>query len=345
MVSLQFAQMTDPRSKQPAHIQPRILVLATGGTIAGMAGSATRHEYRPGQIGIEDWLERIAEFGLEAQLTGRQIANIGSEDIDSDIWTALHREISAAIEDDAVDGIVVTHGTDTAEETAFLLDLTLPAAKPVVLVGAMRPADAVGSDGLRNFVNAVRVASDAQASGRGVLVVMGDRVLAARDARKVRTRGTDDAFRGFPRGSVGLVTPSALEWFGNPWRQGGGPRFAYAHDLPEVPILYIAAGIKPDLVDTILTGNPRGVVIAGVGEGNMPGALRERLIERAKAGLVVVRASRVDEGLVDREPEDGPNGFVAARALNPQKSRILLMLMLAAGEDDLSVIQAAFDNP
>ncbi len=324
---------------------PRICVLATGGTIAGMAGSATRHEYLPGQIGIDDWLARVAKFGLPAQLIGTQIANIGSEDIGPQIWTALHQAISAAMADDAVDGIVITHGTDTAEETAFLLDLTLPATKPVVIVGAMRPADAVGSDGMRNFVNAVRVASDPGARGRGVVLVMGDRVLAARDARKVRTRGTDDAFRGFPRGSIGLVTPAALEWFGNPWRAGEPPRYAYSGALPEVPILYIGAGMNADVVDRILPVAPTGIVIAGVGEGNMPEAVRARLVELAKAGLIVVRASRVDEGLVDREPEDDPNGFIAARALNPQKSRILLQLLIANEEGDLNKIQAAFDSP
>ncbi len=324
---------------------PRILVLATGGTIAGMAGSATRHEYRPGQISVADWLAEAAQFGMAAELTGKQIANIGSEDVGPAIWSALHSAILAAIADDAIDGIVVTHGTDTAEETAFLLDLTLPPTKPVVIVGAMRPADAVGSDGMRNFVNAVRVASDSEASGRGVVLVMGDRILAARDARKVRTRGTDDAFRGFPRGSIGLVTPAALDWFGNPWRQDDQPRFAFPAALPEVPILYIGAGMTPDLVDRILPNDPTGIVIAGVGEGNMPDPLRERLVEHAKAGLTVVRASRVDEGLVDREPEDDPNGFVAARALNPQKSRVLLQLLLANKEGDLNRVQAAFDNP
>ncbi|WP_108786732.1 asparaginase domain-containing protein [Erythrobacter sp. Alg231-14] len=333
--------------KTPAHSAyfPKIRVLATGGTIAGMAGSATRHEYRPGQIGIDDWLERVAEFGLAAHLSGVQIANIGSEDIGPPVWSALHSAIGDAMADDDVDGIVITHGTDTAEETAFLLDLTLPATKPVVIVGAMRPADAVGSDGMRNFVNAVRVASDPEASGRGVVLVMGDRILAARDARKVRTRGTDDAFRGFPRGSIGLVTPAALEWFGRPWREGEGARYAYSEAMPEVPILYMGAGMTAELVDRILPENPRGIVIAGVGEGNMPDAVRERLIAHRKNGLIVVRASRVDEGLVDREPEDDPNGFVAARALNPQKSRVLLMVLIANKEGDLNRVQAAFDNP
>ena len=147
---------------------PRILVLATGGTIAGQAGDAMRADYRPGQIGIEDYLAQASGLGVEAQFTGRQIANIGSEDIDASIWSRLHAEIDLAMRDDGVDAVIVTHGTDTAEETAFLLDLTLPSTKPVVLVGAMRPADAVGYDGMRNFANAVRVAGDPDAAGRGV---------------------------------------------------------------------------------------------------------------------------------------------------------------------------------
>lgn len=325
--------------------QPRILVLATGGTIAGMAGNATRHDYRPGQIGIGDYLERAEALGLQARLEGRQLANIGSEDIGPAIWTRLHAAIADALADEECDGVVVTHGTDTAEETAFLLDLTLPASKPVVLVGAMRPADAVGYDGLRNFANAVRVASDRRAAGRGVLVVMGDRVFAARDVRKVRTRGSDDAFRGFPRGSVALVTPSALEWFGAPWREGQGARFAYREDLPEVPILYIFAGIRADYVDRLAGPDASGLIVAGVGEGNMPEAVRERLARRVADGLAVVRASRVDEGLVDREPEDETNGFVAARSFSPQKARLLLQLLLAEGRGDPAAIQSAFDDP
>ncbi len=325
--------------------KPCILVLGTGGTIAGMAGSATRHEYQPGQIGIDDWLAKVAELGLPARLIGKQIANIGSEDMTYPIWSQLHEAAMSAMQDDAVDGVIITHGTDTAEETAFLLDLTLPCAKPVVIVGAMRPADAVGSDGMRNFVNAVRVAGNDEASGRGVMLVMGDRILAARDARKVRTRGSDDAFRGFPRGSVGIVTPSALEWFGNPWRQGDGARFAFPQTMPEVPILHIGAGMDGELVDRILPDEPAGIVIAGMGEGNMPQSVRHRLAFHARKGVIVVRASRVDEGLVDREEEDEVNRFVAARALGPAKARVLLMVMLANGITDPAQIQAVFDRP
>jgi len=322
---------------------PNLLVLATGGTIAGKADSATRHDYRPGQIHIDDFLELVAELGIAADLTGLQIANIGSEDMGPAIWAHLHGAITAGLEDPNCDGIIVTHGTDTVEETAFLLDLTLPTTKPVVLVGAMRPADAVGYDGLRNFANAMRVASDSEASGRGVLVVMGDRVFAARDIRKARTRGSD-AFAGFPRDSVGLVTPSALEWFGAPWRPNDTASFSFHEELPDVPILYIHAGMTPDYVERLVHQHARGVVVAGVGEGNMPDAVRQALVRLAKSGLPIVRASRLEEGLVDREPEDDANGFIAARALNPAKARILLQHLIASGVSESQPIQRAYDG-
>ncbi|QZD89013.1 asparaginase [Qipengyuania aurantiaca] len=321
----------------------KLTVLATGGTIAGIAGSAIAQDYRAGEIGIEDYLEKVGGLGLEAELSGRQIANIDSADMGPAVWNALHPAILEALADPECSGVIVTHGTDTLEETAFLLDLTLPADKPVVVVGAMRPADAVGYDGLRNFANAVRVASDPQAAGRGVLVVMGDRVFAARDVRKVRTRGTE-AFRGFPRESIGLVTPSTLEWFGAPWRQGKAALSDWYDDLPEVVIVYVHAALCAEEVLRLVGEDTRGIVLAGVGEGNMPERVRQELALFAQNGIPVVRASRADEGLVDREPEDDANRFVAARALNPQKARILLQLLVAGGITDPAAIQRKFDR-
>ena len=321
----------------------KLTVLATGGTIAGIAGSAIANDYRAGQIGIDDYLQQAGGLGLDAELSGRQIANIDSADMGPAVWNELYPAICAALSDEDCDGVIVTHGTDTLEETAFLLDLTLPSTKPVVVVGAMRPADAVGYDGMRNFANAVRVASDPEAARRGVLVVMGDRVFAARDVHKVRTRGTD-AFRGFPRESVALVTPASLDWFGAPWRGDAGVQFNWADILPEVPIIYVYAGMEPRTLCRMIDETTRGVVLAGVGEGNMPDAVRRELARFAEDGLLIVRASRADEGLVDREPEDDAIGFVAARALNPQKARILLQLLIANGISDPDAIQAAFDN-
>ncbi|MEW4448535.1 asparaginase [Qipengyuania sp. JC766] len=323
--------------------QSRILVLATGGTIAGTGGSPTARDYRPGQIAIEAFLEQMGEMALDVQLTGRQIAAIGSENMGQDVWNRLHRETVSGMADPACDGIVITHGTDTVEETALLLDETLPSTKPVVLVGAMRAADAVGSDGLRNFTNAVRVAGHPEAAGRGVLVGMGDRIFAARDVRKAATRGIE-AFRGFPRDAVGMVTPHSLDWFGAPWRTGEDARRRWHDALPDVALVYIHAGIGADAVARQLSADPAGIVVAGVGEGNMPDAVRTLLAERAKGGTVVVRASRADEGLVDREGEDEANRFVAARALNPQKAVMLVKLLIADGIRDPAQVQAEFDR-
>ncbi len=320
-----------------------IKIFATGGTIAGKAGSATRRDYVPGQIRVEELLAEVARLELPAKLVGTQFASIGSEDIGPELWGELHRAALAAMADDACQAIIITHGTDTAEETAFLLDQTLPTAKPVVLVGAMRPADAVGSDGMRNFANAVRAAGDADAAGRGVLLVMSDHIFAARDVRKARTEGVD-AFRGFPRGPVGNVTPSSLEWFGPPWRAGEAARMDFHADMPKVSILYAYAGMPGEDVAAAVRSGAKGLVLAGFGQGNAPAAVRTALARAVQAGVPVVRASKVDQGLVDREPDDDANGFIAARALGPSKSRILLQLLLANGITDPLRQQAAFDR-
>jgi L-asparaginase len=322
--------------------RPRICILATGGTIAGSAGSALQRGYRPGQIGVADLLGAADGLGLEAEFDGRQIAAIGSQDIGWPEWNALHAAISEALGDSGVDGVIVTHGTDTAEETAYLLDLVLPAGKPVVLVGAMRPADAVGSDGMRNLANAARVAGDAGAAGRGVLVVMSDQVFAAIDVRKAATGGTE-AFRGFPRGPIATVTPASLDWFGPPDRTGRPARFAWTAALPKVAILTAYAGMDADSVGCALSGGAKGLVLAGMGQGNAPTAVLEAL---AGAGVPVVRSTRVDQGSVDRnlEVDDDALGFIAARGLGPAKARVLLQMLIASGITDPAAMQAEFDR-
>jgi L-asparaginase len=321
---------------------PRLRILATGGTIAGSGGSALVRGYRPGQVGVEELLAQAGRLGVAAELDGVDIAAVGSQDIGWREWQALHREISGAMTDEAIDGVIVTHGTDTAEETALLLDLTLRPGKPVVLVGAMRPADAVGSDGMRNFANAVRVAGDRQAARRGVLVVMSDAVFAASDVRKAATSGAE-AFRGFPRGPVGMVTPSSIDWFGPPDRASGPARFEWPAALPKVDIVYAYAGMDRSPVDEAVAGGARGVVLAGLGNGNAPVEVLEAL---RGCGVPVVRSSRVDQGSVDRnlEVDDDACGFVASRSLNPQKARVLLQVILASGVADPKAMQTEFDR-
>lgn len=324
---------------------PRILVLGTGGTIAGSATSATSGGYKAGGRALAAMLDAAQELALGVELIGQPVAQIGSQDIGAREWAALHAACLAAHADPAIMGIIITHGTDTAEETALLLDLTLPAGKPVVLVGAMRPADAVGSDGLRNLANGVRVASDRQAAGRGVMVVMGDAVFAAVDVRKAATANID-AFKGFPRGAIARVNPSSLTWFGPPHRLGEGARYRWPQSLPRVGILTAGAGMDAKPVEALLGIGCKGLVLAGMGQGNAPACVLDALENAAKAGVPVVRSARVDEGMVDRNIEvgDDARGFVAARALGPAKARVLLMVLLANGITEPAAIQAAFDR-
>ncbi|MDT8279459.1 MAG: asparaginase [Erythrobacter sp.] len=323
----------------------RILVLGTGGTIAGAAVSATSAAYQPGGLSLDAMLGNLAGLDLAADLIPQEVAQIGSQDIGWPQWQALHAACAGALADPAITGVIITHGTDTAEETAFLLDLTLPAGKPIVLVGAMRPADAVGADGMRNFANAVRVVSDPAAAGRGVLLVMGDAVLAARDARKAATSSID-AFKSFPRGSIARVTPARLDWFGPPHRVGGAARYPWPEALPRVAILTAGAGMDEQPVAALLGIGCKGVVLAGMGQGNAPACVIAALAKAAASGVPVVRATRVDEGIVDRnvEVDDDALGLVAARALGPAKARVLLMVLIANGITDAGAIQAAFDG-
>ncbi len=323
----------------------RILVLGTGGTIAGAGAGGTGAAYRPGGLALAALIADLAALGLAAELVAQDMARIGSQDIGWAEWQTLHAACMGAMEDPAITGVIITHGTDTAEETAFLLDLTLPVLKPIVLVGAMRPADAVGADGMRNFANAVRVVSDGQAAGRGVMLVMGDAVLAARDARKASTSAID-AFKTFPRGPLARVTPASLDWFGPPHRAGESARYPWPTALPRVAILTAGAGMDAQPVEALLGIGCKGIVLAGMGQGNAPARVLAALARAAAAGVPVVRAARVDEGLVDRnvEVDDDALGLVAARALGPARARVLLMVLIANGVTEAARVQAAFDR-
>jgi len=329
----------------PPGIPARILVLGTGGTIAGAGSGATGAAYRPGGLALDTLIAHLDALGLAAELMPQDVARIGSQDIGFAEWKVLHAACAGALADPAVDAVIITHGTDTAEETGFLLDLTLPTIKPVVLVGAMRPADAVGADGMRNFANAVKVASDPAAAGRGVMLVMGDAVLAARDARKAATSAID-AFRSFPRGPLARVTPATLDWFGPPHRAGEAARYAFPASLPRVAILTAGAGMDEQPVAALLGIGCKGMVLAGMGQGNAPASVLAALAQAAARGVPVVRSTRVDEGIVDRnvEVDDDALGLVAARALGPAKARMLLMVLVAAGVTDAKAVQAAFDG-
>ena len=334
-----------------ARALPHVVVLATGGTIAGRQddkgqGGESGRAYHASGVDVSRLI--AAAPGLEslATLSGEQVASIGSQDMHLAVWRQLVARVRAALDDPRVDGVVITHGTDTLEETAFLLDLVVDAVKPVVLVGAMRPSDALSADGPGNLVEAVRTAIDPASRGRGMLVVLNDRIHAARGVRKAQTTGVD-AFRSYPGGAVGMVDSGGARYFAGATLSALRGKLALPANgqLPSVPIVYGHADMDIAATARMLDG-AAGIVLAGVGNGNAPAALLDLLAKAAARGVTVVRSTRVGEGFVDRnvEVDDDLYGFVAARDLSPQKSRILLQLLLAARRTDRQAVQQAFDD-
>lgn len=323
----------------------RILVLGTGGTIAGHAASDVSASYKSGKIGIADLLPDLPEAEFDVCIASDQVANIGSQDMDAGVWRALHARIAGAFSADEADAIVVAHGTDTLEETGFWLDLTLPGRRPVILTGAMRPANAIGSDGPRNLACALRVATDPASRDRGVLCVMGDSVFQASDVYKSATEGAQ-AFRSYPRGRLAAVTPGDLRYFAPPAPAAWRGRFAPSGtSAPKVAILMVHADMDMAIVEAMLGAEVQGLVVAGVGHGNAPRPVLDCLARAADDGLAVVRSSRIGAATVLRntEVDDDAMGFITGGPLNPVKCRILLQLCLATPLRDRAGMQAVFE--
>ena len=319
-----------------AHAQqkklPNIVILATGGTIAGAAASGTQAAYTSGAVTIDAMLAAVPGIRDLANIKGEQISNVGSQDMSMDIMLTVAKRCNQLLAKNDVDGIVITHGTDTMEETAFFLNLTVKSAKPVVLVGSMRPSTAVSADGPLNLYNAVGVAGDPGARGRGVLVMMNDWIHAAHSLTKTSTTAIQ-TFMSPLRGLVGIATYGKNDFYGTPpWKHTTQSEFDITNvtKLPRVDILYAYADMAADLIDASAAAGAKGIVIAGVGNGNMNKVSLEAAQRAAKKGVVVVRSTRVATGTVGRNVEvnDDELGLVASDELNPQKSRILLMLAL-----------------
>jgi len=309
-----------------------IVILATGGTIAGAAATGTQAAYTSGAVTIDAMLAAVPGIKDLANIKGEQISNVGSQDMTLDIMLALAKRINVLLAQPGVDGIVVTHGTDTMEETAFFLNLAVRSDKPVVMVGSMRPSTAVSADGPLNLFDAVGVAADPKSAGRGVLVVMNDWIHAAHSLTKTSTTAIQ-TFMSPQRGLVGISSYGKNDFYNTPqWKHTAGSEFEVANitRLPRVDILYACADMSPDLIDASVGNGAKGIVIAGVGNGNMNKASLEAAARAAKKGVIVVRSSRVVTGTVGRNVEvnDDEMNFVASDELNPQKSRILLMFAL-----------------
>jgi L-asparaginase len=311
--------------------KPTIVILATGGTIAGAAATGTQSGYTSGAVGIDTMVAGVPGIRDLADIKGEQISNVGSQDMSFAIMMTLANRINELAKT-AVDGFVITHGTDTMEETAYFLNLTVKTDKPVVMVGSMRPSTAVSADGPLNLYNGVGVAVDPQAKGRGVLVVMNDWIHAAHSLTKTSTTAVQ-TFMSPVRGLVGVASYGKNDWYSTPqWKHTTQTDFAVtpATKLPRVDVIFIGADASADLIDAAVANGAKGIVIAGVGNGNMPKSCVTAAANAVKKGVVVVRSSRVATGLVGRNVElnDDELGFIASDELNPQKSRVLLMLAL-----------------
>jgi L-asparaginase len=310
---------------------PNIVILATGGTIAGAAASGTQSAYTSGAVGIDTMLAAVPGVKDLANIKGEQISNVGSQDMTFEIMLTLAKRINALLASNAVDGVVVTHGTDTMEETAYFLNLVVKSKKPVVLVGSMRPSTAVSADGPLNLFNAVGVASDPSSAGRGVLVVMNDWIHGAHSLTKTSTTAIQ-TFMSPLRGLVGIASYGKNDYYNTPtWKNTTESEFDIAgvSQLPRVDIIYAYADMTGDLIDSSVANGAKGIVIAGVGNGNMNKVSLEAAARAAKK-VAVVRSSRVITGTVGRNVEvnDDEMNLIASDELNPQKARILLMLSL-----------------
>lgn len=322
--------------------KPNVHILATGGTIAGAQASQTEYGYKSGTFKVEDLISAVPTLKDVAKIKGEQVANIGSQDMNDDVWLKLADRVNEVLKSKDVDGVVITHGTDTMEETAFFLNLVVKSDKPVVLTGSMRPATAVGAEGPANLYNAVAVAADPKAKGRGVLVVMNDEIHAARNVEKMNTTNVE-TFASPERGPEGLINTGKIAWFETSEKEHTKEtdfNVKNQKELPRVDIIYAHANMSPDLIDAAVKNGADGIVIAGVGDGNMTKETLNKLENYVKKeDLLVVRSTRLPEGLVLRnnEVDDDKAGFVASGELNPAKSRVLAQLALTKTKDPRKV--------
>jgi L-asparaginase len=264
-----------------------------------------------------------------------------------EVWLILAKRINELLQDPNVDGIVITHGTDTMEETAYFLNLTVNSDKPAVLVGAMRPSTAISADGPRNLYNAIVTAAAPESKGKGVLVVMNDNILGAESVTKMHTTSVQ-TFQAPNAGALGYVFNSKVFYNQEPLKKHTTESVfdvTNLDKLPKVGIVYSHAGVNADMVEPMLKNDYQGIIHAGVGNGNIHKDVFPVLEKARKKGIQVVRSSRVPTGpsTLDNEVDDAHYQFVASQQLNPQKARILLMLALTK-TDDWKQIQEYFNQ-
>ncbi len=319
-----------------------VVILATGGTIAGAGASAANSAtYQAAKVPVDKLLASVPELGNVANVRGEQVFQIASESFTNDHLVKLAKRVSALAKQADVDGIVITHGTDTLEETAYFLTLTVRTAKPIVVVGSMRPGTALSADGALNLYNAVATAAAPAAAGKGVLVTMNDEILSGRDvAKTVNIR--PDAFKS-PWGDLGMVVEGQTYWFRAPFqRHTVSSEFDIdkIDALPPVEIVYGAGNASATAYQAYANAGAKALIHAGTGNGSVSNAVVPALRELRAKGVHIVRSSRVVGGgfvIRNAEQPDDQYDWVAAPDLNPQKARILAALALTQTTDAKSI--------
>jgi len=349
--SLAAPAATAPAAEQTAEKstdKPKVTILATGGTIAGQStgDSARSLGYKSGTFGPEALITAVPGIDKMATISGEQVASVGSQDMNDSIWFNLADKINTLFSAGSADAVIITHGTDTMEETAFFLSLVVHHPQPVIITGAMRPASAVGADGPANVLEAVNVATDKQSRDRGVLIVMNDTIQSPVWATKSDTTGLA-TFQSPFSGPVGYVDAAGVQYL-SPAVKADSLKLSLpaAHTLPRVEIIYSHSNMDDVQIRNAIRDGAKGIVLAGVGDGNTSAPALAALADARKQGIVVVRASRAYTGAVKRnvEVDDDKFGFVVSLGLNPAKSRILTQLLLANGKSSATEIQTAFDE-
>jgi len=317
---------------------PNVVIVATGGTIAGSGSSSTTTVgYKAATVPVQALIEAVPELKKVATVRGEQLFQIASQNMTNDHWLKLARRVNELLQQADVDGIVITHGTDTLEETAYFLNLVTKSTKPVVIVGAMRPSTALSADGPINLYNACLLAASRDAVGKGVLVCLNDQINAARDVTKTNT-STADTFKSPELGCLGYIEGNRVAFYRLPTRKHtANSEFDLdgVDKLPVVEIAYGFANVSRTTVDALAASGVDGIVYAGVGDGN-PSELTEQALADARAkGILIVRSARVGNGIVARnnEVDDDKRDFVVSDTLNPQKARILLTVALTKTRD------------
>ncbi len=316
---------------------PNVVILATGGTIAGAGASAVNSAtYAAAKVGVEKLIAGLPELSKVANVKGEQVFQVASESLTDDNLLTLARRVSALAKQSDVDGIVITHGTDTLEETAYFLTLTVHTDKPIVVVGSMRPGTALSADGALNLYDAVNVAGSKDARSKGVLVTMNDNIDSGRDVSKSYNIKPSAFYSQW--GPLGMVVEGKNYWFRAPVkRHTMNSEFDIDSitALPLVEIAYGYEGVTSTAIDALGASGIKALIHAGTGNGSVANRIVPNLQKVSTAGIPVIRSSRVPDGFVLRNAEqpDDKYDWVVAHDLRPQKARILAMVALTKTKD------------